>query len=202
MMALLLGLGNASATTITFTELSTRNANGMSLSGVTFNFKIGGTDSSEAIFNYTGPGPTTYTADPGLEGNTAGTLRLDFGTAVGSLQFGVALSTTATLANGFTVSLYDPSALFISMSTIGVSPGSFTFTSGQFNYAGGPVARADVTFNNTAASRFMFDNLSFEPTSVPDSGSTFVLLGAGILACQAGRRMACRRSTHRSGFQD
>src|SRR5262249_58937187 len=90
--------GTASTTTITFTELSPRPVDGVSLSGVTFDFKIGGVDSTDATFGRTGPGTTPYTTPPQLEGNAAGILTLDFATPSPNLNFGVLLSTTVTVS--------------------------------------------------------------------------------------------------------
>src|SRR5262249_52781444 len=80
-------------TTITFTELSPRPVDGVSLNGVTFDFRIGGVHSTDATFGGTGPGVTLYTTPPQLEGNAAGILTLDFATATPVLNFGVVLST-------------------------------------------------------------------------------------------------------------
>jgi hypothetical protein len=185
--ALLLTLGaSATPTTITFTELPNQIADGVSLLGVSFDFKIGGVDSVDARFNFPGPGTTTFTADPGLEGNSLGTLSLSFASPISSLSFGAALNTTATLASGFSVTLFDPGFLPLSTTPVGVTPGAFTFSSGQFNYSGGPVSLAVITFNSAAASRFSLDNLSFEAAaSVPEGGSTIWTLAIGLLCIAA-----------------
>jgi hypothetical protein len=150
------GIGTA----LNFTEVPTQPANGLTVSGVTFGYTIGGVPSTEAVYNAAGPGTTTYTQDPALEGNAAGVLTMGFATPVPTLQFGLACNATAAVANFVTVALFDAANNPISTSTVSLTPGGFTFASGQFSYAGPtPVGRVVMSFNTSLAARFVLDNL-------------------------------------------
>src|SRR5262249_11913201 len=152
--------------TLTFDELPFQPIDGLHFKGVTFGFTINGVHSTDAHYDAFGPGVTTYTSDPSLEGNANGVLTLDFDQPLSFIQFGVALSTHATLTSGATVKLYDPSTALIGVFPVSTSPGGFFFTSGQFSYSGSLVSRAIVSFNSAAASRFVVDNLLV--TGIPD----------------------------------
>jgi hypothetical protein len=166
----------ASAALITFSELSNRPADGVSLFGVTFDFKISGVDSTDARFNAGGPGVTTYTSDPGLEGNLAGVLAMDFSSSVGFLQFGTAIS--VNLPNdALTVRLFDGNTL-VSTTIMDLALGGYSFPSGQFTYNGSGIDRAELDFN-VSSGRFLVDNVRFD--SVPDSGSSGMSLVVGVL---------------------
>ena len=84
----------------TFDELPTQSVDGLSLKGVTFQFQVGGVSSTDATFNATSVGTSTFLNDPVLEGTTSGVLTLNFASPVTSLQFGVALSTLDPLRPG------------------------------------------------------------------------------------------------------
>jgi hypothetical protein len=146
----------AHLTTITFTELPTQPVNGVSLEGVTF------ADTTGATFNAPNGGQLTYVQDPCLEGNNAGeALTLTFATPTPFLQFGVALSTQATVPVAVTVVLSGPSGP-LGTHTAGVKiHNGGAFSDGQFTYEGAPVTTANITFNAAAATSFGFDNLTF-----------------------------------------
>src|SRR5262249_41948432 len=93
-------------TIITFTELSPRPVDGVSLNGVPSVFRIGGPHPPDPTFGGTGPGPPRYPPPPQLEGNAAGILTLDFDTATPVLNFGVVLSTTVTVPSAVVVQLF------------------------------------------------------------------------------------------------
>ncbi len=162
------GGGQGIETTITFDELPRQSANGLSLGGVTFGYTIGGVPSDRALFNSIGPGTTTFTNDPSLVGLTIGVLTLDFDQPVSSLEFGMALSTTASTPNGATVTLFDARNSLIGTFQVAFSQGAFFFTSGEFQYEGTPVARAEIAPNSSIAAGFVVDNLSFSSSSEPD----------------------------------
>ena len=167
----------ANPITFTFGELPFQPVNGLSFQGVTFTFQIGGLPSLDANYNSAGPGIITFVQDPSLEGDAAGILTLDFAQAASSLQFGVALSTGAALAPGFTVLLFDQALLSLGATLVNTNP-LITFTEAQFSYTGVPVSRAVIDFNQAAASRFALDNLIYTP--IPEPG-TMLLLGTGLL---------------------
>ena len=91
-------------TVIHFNELPPPPANGVSFAGVTLGFTGG-----VATFNASNGGNVTYVQDPSLEGDTTGTLTLNFASPTQVLQFGVALSNMAVDTPGFTVALFSPS---------------------------------------------------------------------------------------------
>ncbi len=167
-------LGAISATpvvdnTITFDELPAQPVDGLTVKGVTFDFKVNGVDSTAAFFGGNGPGTTTYTQDPSLEGPTSGVLTLDFAAPVSTLKFGFALSTTVTVPDATTVHLFDASSHEIGVFTVSATPGSNIFTSGLFDYSGAtPVARAVVNFNSSLAGAFVVDNLQFTTSGQVD----------------------------------
>jgi hypothetical protein len=59
-------------TTITFDDLPPQPVDGIHQEGVTFDFKVGGVDSTDAFYNAFGPGATVYVQDPSIIGNAAG----------------------------------------------------------------------------------------------------------------------------------
>jgi hypothetical protein len=159
------GAANA-AFTLTFDELPTQPVDGLSYMGITFGFKVGGSPSTDAIYNGIGPGTLTYLQDPTLEGTTAGILTLDFSTPTDQLQFGVALNSYYAATPGYTVRLYDPSYQLIGAYSENTSP-LVLWSEGQFTYSGAPVSRAVIGFNEQVASRFSVDNLTINPVPAP-----------------------------------
>lgn len=178
---------NATLPTVTldFTELSPRPVDGVSISGVTFDFKLGGLDSSDATYGGGGPGSITWVQDPSLEGDVGGILTLDFSSPTPLLQFGVAMNLLSPVPAGVSVSLFDSALLPIGVSSLNLSP-IISFAEGQFTYDGAPVKRAVIDFNEAAAQRFALDNLAFAPI-VPEP-STAVIIGAGLLVSVLLRR--------------
>jgi hypothetical protein len=178
-----LGAITSLTTTLTFDELPFQPVNGLTFKGVTFGYTVNGVPSSDAHYDAFGPGTTRYTQDPSLEGGTAGVLTLNFAQPTSTLQFGVALSTTLTVPNGATVSLFDASSNLIGTSTVLVAPFGFTFSSGLFTYVGPtPVARAVVSFNSAAAARFVVDNLTFATGASEDWYSVDLTSTSNVLS--------------------
>jgi hypothetical protein len=159
------GAANA-AFTLTFDELPTQPVNGLSYSGITFGFRVGGLPSTDAIYHGIGPGTLTYLQDPTLEGTTAGILTLDFSTPTDMLEFGVALNSYDAVTPAYVVKLYDPSYALIGTFTEDTSP-LVLWSEGQFTYSGSMVRRAVIGFNGQAASRFALDNLTINPIPAP-----------------------------------
>lgn len=174
LVLMLTGAANA-AVTLTFDELPTQPVDGLSYMGVTFGFTVGGSPSTDAIYNGIGPGTLTYLQDPSLEGTTAGILTLDFADPVDQLEFGVALNTYDATILGYAVILYDPSYQLIDTYFNNTSP-LVLWSEGLFTYSGTLVSRAVIGFNDQAANRFALDNLTINPAnSIPAPGA--VLLG-------------------------
>jgi hypothetical protein len=169
-----------SSTTINFTELSARPADGVSINGVTFGFTIGGISSTDATFGGAGPGATLYTTPPQLEGNAAGVLSMSFATPTLTLSFPVVLSTTGTVVNAATIQLFDAANNLISTTSLTTSvPPGFSFTEGLFTYGGlTPVKQAKVSFNS-AAGRFVLDNIAFGTAVTPDNDWYSLTVAAG-----------------------
>jgi len=162
-------------TTITFNELSSQPVNGLTFKGVTFSFKIGGTNSTDARFGASGPGTLTYVSDPSLEGNTSGVLGFDFATPVAHLSFGVAVAAFTTLTPGVTVSLFDSSFTQLNKYLVTTRPMP-SISEALVISDDAPVSHALLSFNNSAP-RFVVDNLTFTPVPEP---STIVLSLAGL----------------------
>lgn len=184
----LLGLfvSNAGAVTLDFTELPFQPVDGVSIAGVTFDFKVAGVDSTDANYNSGGPGTLTYIQDPSLEGDAAGILTMDFASPTAILSFGVAMASFANLTPGFTVELFDASLTSLGITAVNTLP-LVSFTEGLFSHSGTPIARAVVDFDETAG-RFAFDNLTFGAVPEP---TTLALLGLGL----SGLGFARRRKT-------
>jgi len=175
MLVGLMSTGAAHAAfTLTFDELPTQPVDGLSYMGVTFGFTVGGSPSSDAIYNGIGPGTLTYLQDPSLEGTTAGILSLDFATPTDQLEFGVALNTYNATTMAYVVRLYDSSYQLIETSFGDTSP-LVLWSEGLFTYTGTTrVRRAVIGFNDLAASRFALDNLTINPIPAPGA----LLLGS------------------------
>ena len=166
---------NAVEGAITFDELPLQPLDGVSLEGVTFDFKLGGVDSTSATFGSTGPGTTQFLAAPLADGAAAGILTLDFAAPVTELEFGVALSTFSTVPDAVVVQLFDAGGGLVD--TISVTTTSLvSFSEALFQYSGAPFSRAVLDFNEAFAGAFAIDNLVFRsarggrPGRLPDRG--------------------------------
>lgn len=162
------------AVTLTFNELPTQPVDGLSYMGVTFGFTVGGSPSLDARYNAGGPGSIIFVQDPSLEGAAAGILTLDFAPLpTDVLRFGVALNSALPLTPGFTVELFDKNLVSLGVTPVNTLP-LVSFTEGAFTYAGPAIRRAVIDFNETGATRFALDNLTFNPVPAPGA----ILLGS------------------------
>lgn len=176
-----------SSTVISFTGLPDGlEVNGLTTSGVRFDYAVGGTPLNGALVIDGGPGNTNNISPPNIVsvGNNAGSLAVTLPSAVNLFGYGFAILNRTTVANATSVSAFSGTTLLGSVSFSG-SPAP--------DFAGGfagilsttPFNRVALTFNSTAASAFAVDNLRF--ASVPEP-STFLLI-FGICAV-----MYCCRS--------
>ncbi len=185
-------VASAASITLTFDELPPQPVDGLTFAGVTFDFKIGGVDSLDAVYNRTGPGILTYVQDPVLEGNAAGVLTLDFVLPTSFLEFGAALSMDVPLTPGFSVDLYDAALAPLGSFPVDTAP-LVLFSEGLFSHTGIPVSRAVVSFA-PGVGRFALDNLTYG--AIPEPGSLW-LTGLGL----AGLGLALRRARKKDGAE-
>ena len=173
-LALLMSAPTAqAASTLTFDELPFQSVDGLSYSGVTFGFTVGGSPSTDAYYGGIGPDTLTYLQGKTLEGNAQGILTLDFASPVSQLEFGLALNTRDQVTGAYTVELFDES--LVSMGVISQNTDPLIYWSeDQFTYSGTPISRAVVDFNESYARRFAVDNLS--TNTIPAPGA--ILLGS------------------------
>jgi hypothetical protein len=164
-------------TTISFSEMTNVSANGLTFKGVTFSFKVQGTNSNDAHFGASGPGTLTYVSDPSLEGPTTGVLGWDFAVPVSHMSFGVALAATTTLTPGVTVSFFDANQNQVNKIALVTRP-LISFTEGFVVEDGPPVSHVSIFFNSTAPA-FVVDNLTFTTVPEPSAG---ILCLAGLAA--------------------
>jgi hypothetical protein len=182
--------GAAGAETLTFDELgSPTPADDLTVKGVTFDFKINGVDSTDAIYNLSLPPgfPENLFANiqaPLLEGNAKGILTLDFAKPVSELEFAVGVEAFGTLTPALTVELLDPE-----LNSLGVTPVDTSrqalLSEGLLSYSGVPVQRAVLDFDETKLGldealdpRFSLDNLTYTPVPEPSSLAGVLALGA------------------------
>jgi hypothetical protein len=190
-----IGTANAAkAETLIFDELgSPTPVDGLTVSGVTFDFKIDGVDSNDAIYNSSFPPgfPPNLFANlqqPLLDGNGRGILTLDFAEPASELEFAVGLETFAPTTAGLSVELFTAESQSLGITPVNTSPQA-TLSEGLFTYSGEPVTRAVLDFdetqfglNPTQAPRFSLDNLSYtSSTPVPEASSLAALVALGAL---------------------
>lgn len=173
------GTANAAAT-LTFDELPFQSVDGLTYNGVTFGFEISGSPSSDAYYNATGPGTLLYIQDTSLEGNTQGTLTLDFVTPTNNLEFGIALNTISPVFQAYEVELFDESLNSLGTLINDTNPLVY-WSEGNFNYSGTAISRAVINFNQVYAQRFAIDNLAI--STIPAPGALLLgSLGAGFVS--------------------
>lgn len=188
---IILGLSSAASAdpiTLTFNELTTRPVQGLTFSGVTFGFTVGGLASQDAVYNRPGPGSLTFVQGAVLEGDANGVLTLNFAAPTSVLRFGIALTTMNNLTPGFTVQLFDPASQLLGVFSVNTTP-LISFSEGQFNYSGALVGRAVIDFNENfpGIRRFALDNLTIDPVPEP---ATLLLLGTGLAGVGAAVRQS------------
>jgi hypothetical protein len=186
----------AQAIGITFDELPSQSVNGLTVQGVTFDFKVNGVISTDATYNSIGPGILTYIQDPSLEGDAAGVLSLDFAKPVSDLYFGVALDSFDQLTSAVKVQLFDKNLASIGIFPVATNP-LIDFSEGQFSYSNAVIKRALISFDPILTDRFSLDNLfateitgnNPPPQSVPEPFTIIGTLIGGTAALRMRRKL-------------
>lgn len=190
MACVLFSTSSVSAVTkLTFDELgSPTPVDNLTVKGVTFDYKIDGVDSNEAIYNASFPPqlPSNLLANlqqPSLQGNAKGILSLDFAAPVEALEFAVGLDAIQPLAPGFSVELLDKGLNSLGITPVNTAPLAI-LSEGLFKYSGVPIKKAIVSFNSESSlnpnnPRFSLDNLSY--TAVPEPSSLIALLASSAI---------------------
>ena len=176
---------HAEATLLTFDELPSQPVDGLSYQGITFGFSVGGSASTDAYYHGYGPVRTTYVTDPSLEGNSAGSLSLQFAVPTNTLNFGLAINNVGNFSSGARVQLFDSNNAFLgtrdlNTSSVTTNPAIAPFSSGEFNYFGPQISRAIIQPNSNIANRFALDNLAFN--AIPLSNHDLFVSGFNALA--------------------
>ncbi len=186
----------AKAEILTFDELgSPIPADGLTVKGVTFDFKINGVDSTDSIYNlsFLPEFPSNLLANlqqPYLEGNAKGILSLDFATPISALQFNLGLNSFSPVASALTVELFDAGLKSLGITSVNTTPLAI-LSEGLFSYSGVGVKKAVLDFDAskfglspTVDPRFVIDNLTY--ISIPEPS-----LLVGLLAFGASSAYAC-----------
>lgn len=169
----------------TFSELPLPSVDDLRFNHVTFDFKVGGVDSPDAVFGRGGPGVTKYSDGIGLEGDASGILTFEFEVPTASLRFSALLSVGGTVPNGVIVDLYDAAGSLITVIPLELRDQGFFYAEALFEYSGAEVARAVLNFNESVAFRFFLDDLTYELGTRFDLYSVTVAeLGTLILETQ------------------
>ncbi len=126
--------------------------------GIDINYQSG-TNNMDATFKSTGPG-LVYVQNESIEGNSDGILTLLFSTPTPLINFGSALNVNSGVTNGFTVRLFDVSNTLFRTFNIDTSMSS-GWSEGMFNHVGSLVKKVEIDYKESAASRFVFDNLFY-----------------------------------------
>jgi hypothetical protein len=179
----------ATIRTLTFDEVPFQSVDDLTFAGVTFDFKIGGSDSNEAFYNSFGPGTLTYVDDPSLTGSSDGVLTLSFSVPTSILEFGVALSSFDSLSPGARVELFDAQSSSLGVMSVNVSTlsGALGFAENRFQYVGTPVSKAILGFELPAAS-FALDNLTYDVVVPEPPAVVLAIFAASGIVFRSRRR--------------
>ena len=174
---------------IDFTSETTGPIHGRTIQGVTFEYFVGGSSSTDAVVGG-GPGCMTFVCGPHLEGGSAGELLMTFLSPVSSLSFGLAMNTLVP-ATVF-VELFDAGLSSIGIFDMMLANEGFGTVEGLFVHDGAAIGRASVSFENRDL-RFALDNIrSPADRTVTPEPMTMLLVGSGLagIAGAARRRRA------------
>lgn len=187
--------------TLTFDEVPAQAVNGLTVKGVSFDFRVGGLLSPDARYNALGPGGLAFLSDDSvLEGDAAGLLTLNFANPVVALDFGLALTSFSPLTAAAQVQVFNSTQALAGTFAINTAPQTTSgFSEARFVYSGAPVARLVIDFNETVLdpafpARFALDNLSL--VAIPEPSTLALCLLAGGGALMAGQQRRRRRRLH------
>jgi len=171
----------SSATVLAFTGLPTGlEVNGLTTSGVRFDYTVGGTPLNGALIIDGGPGVSNNISPPNIVsvGNDAGTLALTLPSSANVFGYGFAILNSGTVANATAVSAFNGTTLLGSVSFAGRPDPNFTG-----GFAGilstTPFNRVALTFNSSSAPAFAVDNVQF--ATVPEPSTLLSSVGACAL---------------------
>ncbi len=153
---------------ITFDELPLGTpVDGAVIEPVTFGFALG-----DATITMTGPGETEFIAPPNMEGDSAGTVAIEFSAPVFAVSYAFAMNTSEPAANATTITLFDQDGLALIAVSADAVPGEFFPAEGQ-NIASTNVgaSSATITFDHPAAQRFVLDNLAISPLPMANAST-------------------------------
>ncbi|MDQ3650981.1 MAG: PEP-CTERM sorting domain-containing protein [Acidobacteriota bacterium] len=167
----------------------------LTTSGITFEFRVGGLLSADARYGANGPGAFTFVQGRVLEGDAAGILTLNFVVPTSQFQFGLGLTSPNNVTPGLTVELFDTALQSLGVNSVNTNRiSTLPLSEGTFSYAGAPISRAVLNFNEDALAfprRFALDNLTVNQIPEP---TTIGLLSMGLagLAARHARKKAAR----------
>lgn len=133
---------------------------------LSFGFTVGGANSMDATVNL-GPPPQMFVVPPGIEGDVTGTLTIDFGIDVSTVEFGFALACVPpAVSPGATVTAFNSADGVVGMTSADAVDTGNIFVENQILFSPGTFRYIEVTFGDPVCGRFLFDNLSYEEAPV------------------------------------
>jgi len=178
----------AGSTLIDFGGLASgTEVNGLTVSGVLFNYLVGGSPLNGAVTIDGGPGTTNNITPNNIVsiGNDTGTLTMVLPNTASIFGYGYAILATVSVANATTISLFSGSTSVGSLSYNGTPDPTFTggFAGIQSTI---PFDRVAVTFNSVAAPAFALDDVRFN--TIPEPSTMWLVLSSAVGALLWRRR--------------
>lgn len=173
----------------TFDDLPFQPIDNLHHLGVTFDYKLNGVDSDDAKFASFGPVATEHVTDPSVVGSSAGILTITFDIPTPSIAFGLALSTSGSVASAVNVALYDEfdQLLATESANSNASQVANGFSDLLYQYDGVAVTRMSLDFADSPRS-FALDNLTYV---VPEPHA-WIALATAAASLFASRRRSTR----------
>jgi hypothetical protein len=108
-------------------------------------------------------------------------LTLSFAAAVSEIDFPVALTTNASLAPGFSVTVYDAFGNVLDSANVATNPLA-VFSEGEFSYDGSAASSVAITFDSVDANYFALGEVTLpEPDSIAIFTLGLMVLGAAVI---------------------